>query len=365
MEYHNNNNVEFIFHLFVIFKGSSHTQGKMEVTTSSKDIRSYIEDGYFQGLNDSEIYSEAVVILPSVFCVIGIITNTLVIIVIVKGSLMHIVFMSILMLLAITDNVALCAANLLFTDLFGSIFGESVLSCHILSFLVPCSGFFSSWLIVLISVERFTAVFFPLKVHIYFTLNRTYMVMVGLAVVSCMISAIYPFAVDIDNNDGYPYCYLEGASVNIDLAVLILSVLLYSIIPFSIISIFNIFIVTKLQSKSVFRIQPQNFRKISSRDKSLVIMMYVICIVFVVTTFPLTVSLITISLLEHVYNLEWNSVNEWFHILALILANINHGMNFFFYCITGSVFRKALFNLFRCNTTRNINNSNQRIMAIS
>ena len=332
----------------------------MENITSSENVLGYTDDTNFQRANES-VVPNLVMVLPSLlFSAIGIIANTLVIIVIVKGSLSHMVFMSILMLLAITDNVTLCLSNLLLRELFGRIFGESILSCQILTFLAPCSGLFSSWLIVLVSVERFIAVFFPLKVHIYFTLKRSYILMALVAIMSCISSVSYLFVVNIDVEDGYPYCQYKWESVNFGLAHMILSALLYSILPFSIISILNILIVSRLRSKPKFNVQ--NPKRVSSRDKSLVIMMFAICIVFAVTTFPISLSMLITSAIQHVP--DRNAFSEWFYVFSLVLANINHCVNFFFYCITGTVFRKALFRLFRCNTRQN-NNFHQHVRAIS
>ena len=334
----------------------------MENITSSENVLGYTDDTNFQRANGS-VVPNLVMVLPSLlFSVIGLIANTLVIIVIVKGSLSHMVFMSILMLLAITDNVTLCVSNLLHRQLFGRIFGESVLICHILSFLAPWSGFLSSWLIVLISAERFIAVFFPLKVHIYFTLKRSYVLMVLIVMISCLGSVSYLFVVNIDVKDGYPYCQFKWTSVNIGLAHIILSGLLYSILPFSIITILNIFIVRKLRSKKRFNLQ--NPKRVSSRDKSLVIMMFAICTVFAVTTFPISLLLLITSSIQQVHLSNRNAFSEWFYVFSVVLATINHGVNFFFYCITGTVFRKALFRLFRCNKTQN-NDPHQHVTAIS
>ena len=333
----------------------------MENNTSSDNFIAYTDNINFQRFNGS-VTPNLVTILPSItFSAIGLIANTLVIIVVVKGSLRHMVFMSIVMLLAITDNIALCTSNLSLRELFGRIFGESVLSCRILSFLAPCSGLYSSWLIVLISAEGFLAVFFPLKVHIYFTLKRSYILMAVLATISCIISVFYLFAVNVDVLDGYAYCQL-GTSVNGGLAHIILSVLLYSILPFSIITILNSLIVRKLKSKP--KIHLQNPKQVSSRDKSLVLMMFAICTVFAVTTFPICVSMIITSAIHHVHLSDGTAFSEWFYVFTLVLANINHSVNFCFYCITGTVFRKALFPLFRCNTNQN-NNPHRHVMAIS
>ena len=322
----------------------------MENNTSSDNFIAYTDNINFQRFNGS-VTPNLVTILPSItFSTIGLIANTLVIIVVVKGSLRHMVFMSIVMLLAITDNIALCASNLSLRELFGRIFGESVLSCRILSFFAPCSGLYSSWLIVLISAEHFLAVFFPLKVHIYFTLKRSYILMAVLATISCIISVFYLFAVNVDVLDGYAiriYCQL-GASVNGGLAHIILSVLLYSII-----TILNSLFVRKLKSKP--KIHLQNPKQVSSRDKLLVLMMFAICTVFAVTTFPICVSMIITSAIHHVHLTDWTAFSEWSYVFTLVLANINHSVNFFFYCITGTVLRKALFRLFRCNTNQNNN----------
>ena len=102
-------------------------------------------------------------------CVLGTVLNSLVIIVIVYGSLMRTsVFMILLLVLAVFDNVILCSYVLIQDKMYGLLpLSSSLWLCHIFFFGFYTAANVSSWLIVLISAECTIAVFWPLQMHIY------------------------------------------------------------------------------------------------------------------------------------------------------------------------------------------------------
>ena len=140
----------------------------MSNSTSASNILPIMEEGNDIQQNSSFSFLQQSMAVPSlVLSTIGFVTNILVIIVILCGSLRHSIFMSLLVVLAITDNLTLLASNLVQPGVFGHLFGPAVTVCRIFSFLMLSCGTMSSWTVVLVSVERYIAIFYPLKVHLY------------------------------------------------------------------------------------------------------------------------------------------------------------------------------------------------------
>ena len=121
-----------------------------------------------------------------IICSLGILENSLIIAVIVFTSLMTSVFMNLVMMLAISDNLCLLTQLNAQPDIFGSIITPTLLHCRLTIYNIYTSSILSSWITVLIAVERYIAVAFPLKVHVYCTKTRTYLTLLLIVVLTCI-----------------------------------------------------------------------------------------------------------------------------------------------------------------------------------
>ena len=253
--------------------------------------------------------------------------------------------------------------------LFNLIFGSSVMFCRIIAFIASVFGILSSWLIVLISIERFMAIRYPLKVHIYFSMKRTYIALSILKVLICMNSFYYIFAFSVFDADDRPICHLHGLDEKVAFTITIIISLLYSFIPFGIMTILNTLTVMKLKSRQEFHARLQHNRQsTASRDRSMVAMMLSVCVLFALTTFPIiAVSVVTTHVVTYIkgVGIMGNSFNEWSFVIAVVLSNINNSMNFFLYCMTGSVFRNALFSLLKCKKMQYQGDPSHQVAALS
>ena len=116
-----------------------------------------------------------------IVCSIGILANSLVIFVVLHGSLRKSIFMNLLMILAIFDSLLLMAVIYIRKEIFGQTYvGPSILHCSLSMFLLSVTGLASSWVTVLISLERFIAIYYPFKVKIYCTKTRTFFAVIIL-----------------------------------------------------------------------------------------------------------------------------------------------------------------------------------------
>ena len=283
-------------------------------------------------------------------CIIGILANSLVVFVIIRGSLLKSVFMNLLMILAIYDSLYLIAAVNIQTGIFGQmVIGPSTLHCSLIRFLGHAGSLVSSWLTVLISLERFIAIYYPFKVHIFCTkvrMNGTIMALTFL-VFLCMIPFLY--ISDVKSTDQGPECTILLKN---DLVMIFkcINYTLYSIVPFLIITFFNILIIKKIRTHNAFRLrlQVQQYNQTSGNENSLIAIMVSICLVFVATTLPVTIIVIVNYSLCFFEVEKCTLFSGWIFNVLYLFENINHGVNFFLYCLTGSVFRHALFQVFLC-----------------
>ena len=335
-------------------------------TTSEGYILSTMKQGINMRQNNSELFlKEELSVTFLLLNMVGLLANTLVIVVIVSGSLKKSVFMTILLVLAVADNLTLLSNSLVQPGVFGHIFGQTLLPCRVLVYIGLSSGAMSSWMVVLISIERVFAISYPLKVHIYFSMQRSCILISCFGVLICIFTVYSLFSAFIATDYDSTVCLLARPNTSSDAIYSILNGLLYCLIPFCLITILNVVILKKLKSKKAFRARSQVHSQSSShRERSLVPMMVAVSLVFALTTFPFTLLLI-ISLVLQLNGIERNEKNDWVFVLALGLSTLNHSLNFFFYCITGSVFRNAFLSLFKCKNDQHALNSPQHVVAVS
>ena len=305
-------------------------------------------------------------VLTVTICIAGLLANSLIIIVVLYGSLKNLVIMNLLLALAVTDNLYLMFIVEKQRGILGEfIIGSSLLHCRLTVFLVFASGTISSWITVFMALERFIAIFYPFKVHIFCTIwkaNFTICVITALGLLS-LIPLFYTCSV-IPVGEIHA-CGVQGKNAKTDLLVILPVNLLYSIILFILITILNAFIIKRIRSQRAFRIRsPGHTSKLAARDASLVSMMTAVSMVFVITIFPS--SLLNIYSFSHryIHGTEFN-YEGWLPRGLFILEDINHCINFFLYCITGSVFRTALFQLLTCKRRQSDHGQSHQMITIS
>ena len=298
-------------------------------------------------------------IISVTVCSIGILANILVILVIMLSSLRNSVFMNLIMSLAIFDIIYLSAVINSGRGIFGQmLLKPSLLHCRFNSFVLSISALGSSWVTVFISVERYIAVFYPFKVHIYCTKKRmlsAFFVLTSLICI-CTIPVFYfCFVIIIDRQ---PTCIYYGYSTNTtDIYFLCLWLICYTVLPLVLITVLNVLLIRQIRVQKAFRAksQIQNCKPTSfANNSSLIAIMVCVCVVFAVYSLPAAILDIVnwpckFTKASHCIHSE-----GWLFSLALMLDNFNHSINFFLYCLTGSVFRRALFQLLKCKNLKHL-----------
>ena len=299
-------------------------------------------------------------------CSFGILANFLVISIIVFSSLRTSVFMNLIMSLAIFDSIYLMIIINLQRGLFGRLFIQpSLLYCRLMFFSLYISGTLSSWVTVLISLERYIAICRPFKVHVYCTKKHIYLAIIALIIITSTGYIPFFYGCSVRWFDQMPQCESSGENAEYHIIFISIALTFYSFFPFLLITILNILMMRQIQLQKAFRSQRQPSRETSSAyNSSLSVMMVCVCSIFAVTSFP--VCIVMIVSLSYKFNGGEPSILEddgWFVRLTHMVEDINHGINFFLYCLTGSVFRFAFFNLFKCRGKKCPRPSFQQEMA--
>ena len=278
--------------------------------------------------------------LSVTICIAGILANSIIIIVVLFGSLRKYVIMNLLLALATIENVNLLVTIEMQRGIFGiTFFGPSLLHCRLSTFLLFATSTISSWITVFIALERFIAVYCPFKVHIICTRMKAYFTIVVITTLSCVASVPFFYTCSVYLVRGISACTVQGANATTDLIVLFYENILYIILPVSIITILNILIVKKIRYQRSFRIRSQGHTfTLATGDAGLVSLMTAISVVFIVTCFPASLMIIYTHFHRYIHGTDFHS-EKWLPRLLFLLGVINHCVNYFLYCITGSVLR--------------------------
>ena len=289
-------------------------------------------------------------------CSSGILANLLVILVIMLSSLRNSVFMNLIMSLAIFDSMHLLSVINYQRGIFGEILLKpSLLHCRFNIFFLCVSALGSSWVTVFISIERYIAVFYPFKVHIYCTKKRMLLAVFVLTILACISAIPVFYTCSVITIDHRTKCLYNRNSSLSDVYSLFLLSICYTVLPLVFITVLNVLLIRQIQAQKSFKAksQVQNLKPASfANNSSLIAIMVSVCVVFAVASLPATI-LDIVNWLRTFNKASHNiSFEGWLYIFTFTLDNINHSINFFLYCLTGSVFRSALFKLLKCKNLK-------------
>ena len=206
-----------------------------------------------------------------------------------------------------------------------------------------CSHYSSSLLMIL-TVEKCFALYFPLKGKIICTLKNAKKISAATALVFMAFDAQFLFLYDAKTSStGQKLC--DGVWVSKDYWVYFdkIDSFLYSFIPLSIMLIANCLIILKFVLAKWKNRHGGTGSVNQAMSKSAVrgtVMLLTVSFAFIVLTSPVCI------------DISVSGLPKTFRTVAGILQYLNHSINGVLYCITGSRFRQELKNLFSCNRSR-------------
>ena len=216
--------------------------------------------------------------------------------------------------------------------------------CKVAYFLYYFCSHFSSSLLMIMTVEKCFALYFPLKGKIVCTLINAKKISAVAALVFFAFDMQHLFIFDTKTSGGQQSCVKVGIPKYYRATFNKVDSLLYSFIPLSVMFTANCFIIlkfvkAKLNSSSNIGRKSVN----QALNKSTVkcsVMLLTVSFAFIFLTTPICIYI------------SVGGLPRMVHSVATILHHLNHGINGVLYCITGSRFRQELKNLFSCNRTK-------------
>ena len=253
--------------------------------------------------------------------------------------------MTVLLSLAIVDNIVLVAKIFIQDGIFGYVtFGKPLVLCNVYEGLMQGSMTMSSWLTVLASAERMVAICYPMNFHVHCSLKKTYIIVATFTILIIMGSVPRVFISTISLQNDETTCYGAESSQLHNTIYNTLFCLFSSIIPFICITILNMLLSWKIHSQKKMWNQTQ----CKKNSSSLTTMMFILSFVFLVTTLPSVLIEVINGLCWIVKSNDCFAVPKIYMKITYYLKGINHCVNFFLYCLTGSMFRQKFIQLLSC-----------------
>ena len=215
--------------------------------------------------------------------------------------------------------------------------------CKLAYFLYYFCSHFSSSLLMIMTVEKCFALYFPLKAKIVCTLINAKKISAAAALVFFAFDMQHLFIFDTKTTGGQQSCVNVGVSKDYWATFNKVDSFLYSFIPLSVMFTANCFIILKFVMAKLNNKNSGSESVNQALSKSAVkcsVMLLTVSFAFIFLTTPICIYISVGGLPRMVYS------------VATILHHLNHGINGVLYCITGSRFRQELKDLFSCNRTK-------------
>ena len=231
--------------------------------------------------------------------------------------------------------------------------------CKLFYFLFYFGRHYSSMLLVLMSIEKCFAVYFPLKAKAVCTVKTAKWVtgIVGVILAGYDSINFYAMESDIYYYTGYHDCFFNTDNYHVILSAV--DSVLYSSGPFSLIFAINLAIVFKFMAakcrNTLTESTNQALAKAATRGTAMVV---TVSVTFLLLTAPSAV---------HNATNKWDDLTQEFPLYRAFMnlsQYLNHSINGFLYCIVGSKFRDQIFKVICCrkmsesNLRRAVNNRN-------
>ena len=210
--------------------------------------------------------------------------------------------------------------------------------CKLGYFFYNFGAQYSLMLLAVMSVEKFFALYFPLKANFYCTVGTAKWVtsILALIISGCNVASLIWYRFN------GKYCFIIKHSYYI----LMLHTMLYSLVPIVVMLLGNVAIIYKLMYIKYKGISHTN-ESVSKSSTRGSIMVVTVSLAFIMLTSPRTVdSAIKFKFSAHPYG--------WLFVITT--QCLNHSINGILYCIFGQNFRNELLKILPCCGKKTIEN---------
>lgn len=214
-------------------------------------------------------------------------------------------------------------------------------ACKLSIFTTQFCVHFSAWLIVAVTVERFLAVWFPLRATTMCNLARAKFVTVMIAMIFILINSHIFWTAKLHTfRNGQVKC-VPYAYENIVCKVFPwIYLVLYSFLPVLVLLLFNsLIIVNLIKSKPLFQAMTKNDQQARCDHQKLAVCLLVISFTWIITTMPRPLYPL---FMEKPRSTTAQAEAVFIRTVCFLLMYINHAVNFFIYGLTGQRFRMEL-----------------------
>lgn len=217
-------------------------------------------------------------------------------------------------------------------------------SCKLTNFLVLLGLYTSSWVIVLLTIDRCVAVCFPLRAAWLCSVQHARKLTVGLLALICLYNFHVFWTFGLFERRGKIYCCTDPAIPFMMYPFEILKLASYCFLPFALVLLMNSAIICQIRSARSASLSTQNSSRSGGSSGSgasharVTYMLLTVSFTWFFMTAPF-------SLLIFLGSIQSNRIVR---TIIFLLMYTNHSVNFFLYCFTGRKFRRELRELFRC-----------------
>lgn len=307
--------------------------------------------------------------LPSVIVYINYVFLPVSIIVVTIGNILTILVMRteryigspssyLLILLSVTDLVVILSQpfkQLPFIDLVGiDVRAFNDITCKLYIMIRRLSKMTSSWAVVGLCIERFIAVWFPLKAKLLITKRAVSVYIVTVLVVIIIYTSVWSYASKVVNGRCNPdvYDYTDPTERTRFGIMLQGGTAIYSNVPTILLVTLTSLIVIKLSKHKKKRKRMTSIRRASpQQDAKITAMLIGIVISFVILILPITFLHNRAFLKQQTVYSEKSSGFNLFKEIAQLMEKLNYCLNFFLYIMTSKQFRESIGQIlfFRCS----------------
>ncbi|XP_035827491.1 putative G-protein coupled receptor F59B2.13 [Aplysia californica] len=251
-------------------------------------------------------------------------------------------------------------------QIFG--FGQTDALCKMSQFLTNFTGCFANWTLVLICLERWITVRFPLQKNFYFTFRRAWLAALILGIVLLIPNAVYLATVGVSPETNNECGILPEHLDAVRKYLIPTTSYLYVPIPAGFLFLFIILIAVELRKLQRSREEIMGAKSYNSSsgngnivlqrqladqartEHALTIMLLIAAFTFVLLTLPLF--LVTVKAMPSYFKVGKNPLSSarffMFHTVAKGLEVFSHAINFFIYFLSARKFRSELLKNWCC-----------------